>query len=142
MIGKMAYEAREAKRKGLISKCKASPMGLTVTTLEDELVEIDDIDELYDVLSDLAEEKAGQGDEEMDTEEKPNQSAAPGQKAKTPVRDHEIDMANEALLTMLRDKGILDPDTDTKGLLSDLRKSQHKVPTPPSTITTTADIHA
>ena len=91
-VGKMAFKAREAKRKGLISKCKATPMGLTVTTLENNLVEVDNLDELFDLLSDLSEAAAVEEEQEMET------STAKGAGAGVSGNVPEINMPNEVLL--------------------------------------------
>ncbi len=47
------------------------------------------------------------------------------------------------VLQLLRDKGILDPETDTTALLADLSAANSgKQKTPPTTVTTTAEVHA
>ena len=139
-VGKMAFEAREAKRKGLISKCKATPMGLTVTTLENELVEVDDLDELFDLLTDLSEAANTEEEKDMDVN-----SPIPETDGKQPMPGNEpaINMTNEVLLQVLLDKGLLDTEGKPSNILKTLQNSIGKSTTPATTATTVeAEVHA
>ncbi len=143
-VGKMAFEAREAKRKGLITKCKATPMGLTVTTLEDELVEVDDLDELFDLLSDLSEAGTADDPKDMDITQESN-AGDNGNRPQT-GKGVEMNMSNEILLQVLLDKGLLDVEGKPTDVLKKLQASTGKAatvhPPPPTTQAVVAEVHA
>ena len=110
----------------MIAKCKATQMGLTVTTLADELVEVDDFNELFDLLSDLSDAAVK---EDMETDEH-DPSTPDGQnkwKDTTAKGNVEINMSNEVLLQLLVDKGLL--QEKPSDLLKQLHQNSSEKPT-------------
>ena len=68
-VEKMAFEAHEARRSGLISKCTASQYGVTLTTHQDELIDVYSLTELFDVLSRISDNDTNMEVDSTDAEE-------------------------------------------------------------------------
>ena len=132
-MSKLGFEARVAKRNGLIAGCKVTPMGVVMTTHEDEDIEVDNIEELFDVLSSFVDnmeegELVQDGDMEVTSPDSKlpkseKKSKKIKNKSKKNATEAEANLNNEAMIQMLRDKGLLIGEQSAADLLAELKST-------------------
>ncbi len=125
-INKMAFEARDARRNGLIKSTRANHLGVTLTTLDEEVIEIDHIDELFEVLASLSDviPTVARNPAEKGGKKPKNQSSKKAAPKKGKKESKQQEMSNEVMLQALRDKGLLKDGTNVQDLLKDLKAGQ------------------
>ena len=105
LASKLGYEARGARRKGIIKRVKTLSDSILVTTNDDTLINIETMDELFDVLASI----------ELDMN--PGTLRSPGniQGANKGMTQYQVE---SNLLQMLKTQGIIANDVDSDAVLA------------------------
>ena len=129
-INKMAFEARDARRNGLIKSTRANHLGVTLTTLDEEIIEIDHMDELFEVLASLSDvvPTVARNPNEKGGKKTKTQAGKKTTSKKNKKDAKNLEMSNEVMLQALRDKGLLKEGTNVQDLLKDLKAGQAQTP--------------
>ena len=123
LINKMAFEARDARRNGLIKETRANHLGVTLTTLDEEIIEVDQLDELFEILSNLSDVIPTVERKPRDAESNSSKGVTKRskQKPKKNKKGAAQGISNEIMIQALKDKGLLKEGTNTDELLKDLK---------------------